>query len=106
MNLLPVLTKIGFSQSITFFEFANACQGPYETAVPGLGTRRPLESPDEQAALASVIQHAAPQRLERAEGIRGTVATNAGTVLVKGLGFERAAAENGQPLGAGTAPCA
>ena len=106
MNLLPVLTKIGFSQSIKFVEFGNICQGPHETAVPGLRTRLPLESPDRQAALANVVQHATPGRLELAEAIRCTVVTNAGAVLVKGLGFERAAAANGQPLGQSTAPCA
>jgi alpha-ketoglutarate-dependent taurine dioxygenase len=98
MNLLPILTTIGFSPSSTFVEFVHTWQGPRETEVPGLGPRLPLESPDGQAALANVVQHAAPQLLELAEAIRGIVATSAGAVLVKGLGFERTAAVNGDAV--------
>lgn len=98
MNLLPILTTIGFSPSSRFLEFVHTCQGPRETEVPGRGPRLLLESPDGQAALASVVQHAAPQLLELAEAIRAIVATSAGAVLVKGLGFERAAAVNGDAV--------
>ncbi|HVC60715.1 MAG TPA: TauD/TfdA family dioxygenase [Acetobacteraceae bacterium] len=98
MNLLPSLTTTGFSPSSAFVEFVHTYQGPRETEVPGLAPRLPLESPDGQAALANVVQHAAPQLLELAEAIRGIVATNAGAVLVKGLGFERTAAVNGDAV--------
>lgn len=98
MNLLPILTTIGFSPSSGFVEFVHTCQGPRETEAPGLGPRLPLESADGQAALANVVRHAAPQLLELAEAIRGVVATSAGAVLVKGLGFERSAAVNGDAV--------
>jgi hypothetical protein len=61
---------------------------------------------DPQAALANVVQHAARQLPDLGETIRGIVATDAGAVLVKGLGLERTAAANGQPPGRGTAPFA
>jgi hypothetical protein len=98
MNLLPILTTIGFSPSSTFVEFVHTYHEPSEAAVPGLGPSLPLESPDGLAALANMVQHAAPQLLELAEAIRGIIATNAGAVLVKGLGFERIAAVNGDAV--------
>jgi len=98
MNLLPVLTISGFTPSSTFVEFVRTCEGPCDVAEPRLAPRLPLESPDGQAALADVVRHAAPQLLELAEAVRGIVATNAGAVLVKGLGFERTAAVHGDAV--------
>ena len=102
MNLLPILTTTGFSPSSTFVEFVRAYQeppqGPHETSSPGLAPRRSLESPDGQAALAIMVRDAAPELPELAEAIRGIVATSAGAVLVKGLGFERAAAVHGDAV--------
>jgi alpha-ketoglutarate-dependent taurine dioxygenase len=98
MNLLPIVTVIGFSPTTAFIDFARAYSGPPESAPPRVGSRLPLESPDGQVALANVVQHTLPQLLELAETIRGIVATNAGAVLVKGLGFERVAALHGEAV--------
>jgi alpha-ketoglutarate-dependent taurine dioxygenase len=98
MNLLPILKTMGLRPSDRFVEFVHSYQGPRPTGVPGIEPHLPLESPDGRAALAKVVQHSAPQLLELAEAIRGIVATNAGAVLVKGLGFERSAAVNGDAV--------
>jgi alpha-ketoglutarate-dependent taurine dioxygenase len=96
MNFLPVLKAVGFSVSGDFVDFVGSYQRP--AAIPGTGLHNPLETPDGQAALAAAIEDFAPQLLDLADAIQGIVATNAGAVLVQGLGFERSAALHGEAV--------
>lgn len=95
MNHFPVLKTIGFTPPDAFIEFVKAHRS---AAFPGSEPGLALESPDGQAALADVVEHAAPQLLELAEAVRGIVATNAACVFINGLGFERAAALHGDAV--------
>ncbi len=44
MNVVPILPTIGSGQSSTLVEFVHIYQRPWETELPGLGPRLPLES--------------------------------------------------------------
>ena len=90
MKPLPVLRTFDFRPSTLFADFVESRQGARGTAA--------LESPEGQAAFAGVVEDQAPRLLELAETVRGIVATDAGGVIVQGLGFEHAAAVHGEAM--------
>jgi Taurine catabolism dioxygenase TauD, TfdA family len=90
MKPLPVLRTSDFRPSASFADFVGTWQGARGTPA--------LETPEGQAALAGVVEDQAPRLLELAETVRGIVATDAGGVVVQGLGFEHAAAIHGEAM--------
>jgi hypothetical protein len=92
MNMFPILHATGFSPCRQLVAFVT-------DFAPGHGGGvNPLETPAGQRALAGAVRDYAPQLLELAQAARGVVATAAGAVLIRGLGFEGAAAMHNESL--------
>lgn len=85
MHCLPILMIDNFSSTRRFVEFVHDYHGS-------------LESPTGRAELAVVVQHTLPSLLDLSKTIQDMVALETGAVLIKGLGFERIAAIEGDAV--------
>jgi len=90
MKPLRVLRTFDFRPSTLFADFVESQQSGRGMAA--------LETPEGQAVLAGAVEDRAPRLLQLAETVREIVATDAGGVIVQGLGFEQAAAVHGEAM--------